>query len=49
LGVFTTDATGKFTFTVNEKEIGLVSFQAEIAANAKMNAGRSQSYPILIR
>jgi spore germination protein YaaH len=49
LGVFTTDTTGKFTFTVNEKEIGLVSFQAEIAANAKMNAGRSQSYPILIR
>jgi spore germination protein YaaH len=49
LGVFTTDTTGKFIFTVNEKEIGLVSFQAEIAANAKMNAGRSQSYPILIR
>ena len=49
LGVFTTDTTGKFTFTVNEKEIGLFSFQAEIAANAKMNAGRSQSYPILIR
>ncbi len=49
LGVFTTDTTGKFIFTVNEKEIGLVSFQAGIAANAKMNAGRSQSYPILIR
>ena len=49
LGVFTTDTAGKFTFTLNEKEIGLASFQAEIAANAKMNAGSSQSYPILVR
>jgi spore germination protein YaaH len=49
LGVFTTDTTGKFTFTVNEKEIGLLTFQAEIAANAKMNAGSSQPYPILVR
>jgi spore germination protein YaaH len=49
LGVFTTDTAGKFTFTVNEKEIGLLTFQAEIAANAKMNAGRSQPYPILVR
>ena len=48
-GVFTTDTFGKFTFTLNEKEIGLASFQAEIAANAKMNAGSSQSYPILVR
>jgi spore germination protein YaaH len=49
LGVFTTDATGKFTLTLNEKEIGLLTFQAEIAANAKMNAGSSQPYPILVR
>ena len=49
LGVFTTDTAGKFTFTVNEKEIGLLTFQAEIAANAKMNAGSSQPYPILVR
>jgi len=49
LGVFTTDTTGKFTFTLNEKEIGLASFQAEIAANAKMNAGSSQPYPVLVR
>ena len=49
LGVFITDATGKFTLTLNEKEIGLLTFQAEIAANAKMNAGSSQPYPILVR
>lgn len=48
-GTFTTDASGKFTFALNEKEVGVSTFQAEISANAKMNAGRSQPYPLLVR
>ncbi len=48
-GRFTTDASGKFTFTLNEKEDGVSTFQAEISANAKMNAGRSLPYPLLVR
>lgn len=48
-GRFTTDASGKFTFTLNEKEVGVSTFQAEISANAKMNAGRSLPYPLLVR
>jgi spore germination protein YaaH len=48
-GIFTTDASGKFTFTLNEKEVGVSTFQAEISANAKMNAGRSLPYPLLVR
>jgi hypothetical protein len=49
LGSFTTDATGKFTFTLAEKEGGIATYQAVIAANAKMNAGSSQPYTLLIR
>lgn len=49
LGKFTTDATGKFTFTLNEKEGGVATYQAEIAANTKMNAGSSEIYPLLVR
>ena len=49
LASFTTDATGKFTFTLNEKEGGIATYQAVIAANAKMNAGSSQPYTLLIR
>jgi spore germination protein YaaH len=49
LGSFTTDAAGKFTFTLNEKEGGVATYQAVIAANAKMNAGSSQPYTVLIR
>jgi spore germination protein YaaH len=48
-GRFTTDASGKFTFGLNENEVGVSTFQAEISANAKMNAGRSQPYPLLVR
>ena len=48
-GTFTTDASGKFTFSLNEKEVGVSTFQAEISGNAKMNAGRSQPYPLLVR
>ncbi len=48
-GIFTTDASGKFTFGLNENEVGVSTFQAEISANAKMNAGRSQPYPLLVR
>jgi len=48
-GSYTTDATGGFNFAINEKEVGLVSFQASIAANANMNAGASDSYPLLVR
>ena len=48
-GTFTTDASGKFTFALNEKEVGVSTFQAEISANAKMNAGRSQPHPLLVR
>ncbi len=48
-GIFTTDASGKFTFALNEKEVGVSTFQAEISANAKMNAGRSLPYPLLGR
>ena len=48
-GSVTTDTTGKFTFTLNEKEGGIATYQAVIAANAKMNAGNSQPYTILIR
>jgi hypothetical protein len=48
-GSYTTDATGSFNFAINEKESGLVSFQASISANANMNAGASDSYPLLVR
>jgi spore germination protein YaaH len=48
-GSYTTDATGGFNFAINEKEVGLVSFQASIAVNANMNAGASDSYPLLVR
>ena len=49
LGAFTTDATGKFTFTINEKEGGVPTYQAVVSANAKMNAGSSQPYQLLVR
>ena len=45
----TTDTSGKFTFTLNEKEGGVATYQALVAANAKMNAGSSQLYPLLVR
>jgi spore germination protein YaaH len=48
-GSYTTDAAGGFNFAINEKGSGLVSFQASIAANANMNAGASDSYPLLVR
>lgn len=48
-GSYTTDATGGFNFAITEKEVGLVSYQASIAANANMNAGASDSYPLLVR
>jgi len=48
-GSYITDATGGFNFAVNEKEVGLLSFQASIAANANMDAGTSDIYPLLVR
>lgn len=48
-GSYTTDATGGFNFSINEKEVGLLSFQASIAANANMDAGASDIYPLLVR
>ena len=49
LGSFTTDTSGKFTFTLNEKEGGVPTYQAVVSANAKMNAGSSQPYQLLVR
>jgi spore germination protein YaaH len=48
-GSYITDATGGFNFAVNEKEVGLLSFQASIAANANMDGGTSDIYPLLVR
>ena len=48
-GSFTTDTSGKFTFTLNEKEGGVATYQAVIAANAKMSAGSSQPHTLLVR
>ena len=49
IGSYITDATGGFNFTLIEKEANLVTYQASVAANAKMGAGNSEIYPLLIR
>jgi spore germination protein YaaH len=48
-GSYTTDATGGFNFAITEKESNLVSYQVSIAANANINAGSSEIYPLLVR
>ena len=48
-GSYTTDATGGFNFVITEKESNLVTYQVSIAANANINAGSSEIYPLLVR
>ena len=48
-GSYTTDATGGFNFAITEKESNLVTYQVSIAANANINAGSSEIYPLLVR
>jgi len=48
-GSYTTDATGGFNFAITEKESNLITYQASITANANINAGSSEIYPLLVR
>ena len=48
-GSYTTDATGGFNFAITEKESNLLTYQVSIAANANINAGSSEIYPLLVR
>ena len=48
-GSYTTDATGGFNFAITEKESKLITYQASITANANINAGSSEIYPLLVR
>lgn len=49
LGSYTTDQRGEFRFTILEKAAGLASYQAVMATTAQVNAGRSQTYSLLVR
>ena len=49
LGDFTTDSTGRFTFSITPIATGLASYQVEIAAGEKNTAGVSDEITVLVR